>query len=275
MGVWGQVDPELAAKSKFAKYHALRIAKALKAGEDPNLSNPVQEPEPAGEESALALDPNDPEVQRINGTSSMQPSVETAPPSFAPSPTYDAKNSLPISPVGAPSAPPFGGESAHGDVSPLEPTDDRQNSVGGGYFPTVPTFTSENPAPSLPTAPEQPMEDAPSAPAPDDGQYNPQNFYQPPPSAPTATAPAPTASLADSIPSIPSVPPGPPQQVAPIADTNLPPPTAGGAQNYRNDDESILNAQKHAKWAISALNFEDVPTAVKELRIALETLGAR
>jgi vacuolar protein sorting-associated protein VTA1 len=34
-----------------------------------------------------------------------------------------------------------------------------------------------------------------------------------------------------------------------------------------------MAAQKHAKWAISALNFEDVPTAVKELRIALQALG--
>jgi vacuolar protein sorting-associated protein VTA1 len=33
-------------------------------------------------------------------------------------------------------------------------------------------------------------------------------------------------------------------------------------------------AAKHAKWAISALNFEDVDTAVKQLRLALETLGA-
>ena len=35
-----------------------------------------------------------------------------------------------------------------------------------------------------------------------------------------------------------------------------------------------MQAQKHAKWAISALNFEDVDTAVKELRIALNALGA-
>jgi vacuolar protein sorting-associated protein VTA1 len=36
----------------------------------------------------------------------------------------------------------------------------------------------------------------------------------------------------------------------------------------------MAGAQKHAKWAISALNFEDVPTAVRELRRALELLGA-
>ena len=35
-----------------------------------------------------------------------------------------------------------------------------------------------------------------------------------------------------------------------------------------------MKAQKHARWAISALNFEDVKTAVKELQSALESLGA-
>jgi vacuolar protein sorting-associated protein VTA1 len=33
-----------------------------------------------------------------------------------------------------------------------------------------------------------------------------------------------------------------------------------------------MSAQKHAKWANSALNFEDVPTAIKELRAALKDL---
>ena len=41
------------------------------------------------------------------------------------------------------------------------------------------------------------------------------------------------------------------------------------------DDEAVAKAQKHARWAISALNYEDVETAVKELRNALSTLGAR
>jgi len=45
--------------------------------------------------------------------------------------------------------------------------------------------------------------------------------------------------------------------------------------NYVADEEAVIKAQKHARWAISALNFEDVNTAVKELRGALEALGAR
>ena len=43
---------------------------------------------------------------------------------------------------------------------------------------------------------------------------------------------------------------------------------------YATDEEAIMKAQKHARWAISALNFEDVNTAVDELRGALNALGA-
>lgn len=45
-------------------------------------------------------------------------------------------------------------------------------------------------------------------------------------------------------------------------------------QNIVVDEESIMKAQKHARWAISALNFEDVPTAIRELKGALANLGA-
>ena len=52
-------------------------------------------------------------------------------------------------------------------------------------------------------------------------------------------------------------------------------PPVASQENYLADEEAVLKAQKHARWAISALNFEDVNTAVKELRGALESLGAR
>ena len=62
-------------------------------------------------------------------------------------------------------------------------------------------------------------------------------------------------------------------QSAPSQPTALPPVVS--QDNYLTDEEAILKAQKHARWAISALNFEDVNTAVKELRGALDSLGAR
>ncbi|KAI9869786.1 MAG: hypothetical protein M1823_008955, partial [Watsoniomyces obsoletus] len=63
---------------KFAKYHAVRIAKAIKAGEDPNLSNPA--PEPTLEEQLPPLDPNDADVQMLEGGAKpRQPSVVEVP----------------------------------------------------------------------------------------------------------------------------------------------------------------------------------------------------
>lgn len=65
--------------------------------------------------------------------------------------------------------------------------------------------------------------------------------------------------------------PVPPAQVP----TSAPAPAPVQNTNYSTDQKDINQAQKHAKWAISALNFEDVPTAVKELRNALAMLGAQ
>jgi vacuolar protein sorting-associated protein VTA1 len=39
------------------------------------------------------------------------------------------------------------------------------------------------------------------------------------------------------------------------------------------DDQAIALAQKHARWAVSALAFDDVDTAIKELRKSLKQLG--
>jgi vacuolar protein sorting-associated protein VTA1 len=40
------------------------------------------------------------------------------------------------------------------------------------------------------------------------------------------------------------------------------------------DDHNISLAQKHARWAVSALTFDDVDTAIKELKNALRFLGS-
>jgi len=147
----------------------------------------------------------------------------------------------------------------------METDNPRQNSVGGGYFPDVPTFTSEAAPPSLPTVNDTvspalpnapPMDSLRSPPATRDILPSPHDFYQQQPShPPAAQAPPPTFAK-------------PPPAVA-----QPPPPMTTSTGGYRTDDESVAAAQKHAKWAMSALNFEDVPTAVKELRIALQSLG--
>jgi vacuolar protein sorting-associated protein VTA1 len=141
-----------------------------------------------------------------------------------------------------------------------------------GWTPTQPSPTTSVP----PAAWSQP----PVSPPPGAG------FYHQPPAPPTipptfATSPPSTAAVA-------SPPVSPPTdayhtRMAPTANSARPtaPPVVPSASyapvragGFATDEAAIVGAQKHAKWAISALNFEDVPTAVRELRQALEMLGA-
>lgn len=238
MSIWAPIDPDITAKSKYAKFHAVRIAKAIKAGEDPNDSNRVKE-EPAEDSATNTYHP---------------PTVESAPESQYPSRPASVIQPAPIV------SPP-----AQDAVSPVEnATNPRQNSIGGGYFPSTPTFTSD-PAGTVapPTNPTTPF--VPSAPPPAvavDAPMSPSQFYTQP-TQPPASIPMHTPAV------IP--PPVPAPTPAPVP---LPPVQPVAPGTYRTDDDSVMLAQKHAKWAMSALNFEDVDTAVKELRLALQTLGA-
>ncbi|KAI9866625.1 MAG: hypothetical protein M1813_001177 [Trichoglossum hirsutum] len=320
--IWGNPEAEIAAKIKYAKFHALRIAKAIKAGEDPNLSNPKREPSPTPKEP---LDPNDLEVQLIASTPppargrprtasiedvpdehySLQPSLaaqsnidQSLNPSRAPSLPRPADLQTNFMPT--PPPPDFsagdnyysrGQPQGANDVSPVELSPERKDSEGGGYFPSIPTFTAGDVQMTTAADPPQPFpssyssygppahqspslpdpkptflpQAAPSAPPPMQqstryASYPMQHPQQPPP--PPQSYPYPYPSQQPSAPQ--PTPQAPPYQQAPVDTDRL-----------ICDEEAIAKAQKHARWAISALNFEDVKTAVKELRGALETLGAR
>ncbi|KAJ9101084.1 hypothetical protein QFC21_003302 [Naganishia friedmannii] len=84
------------------------------------------------------------------------------------------------------------------------------------------------------------------------------------PSAP-ATTPSPDAQ---PLPSAPSAP----RETVPV-----PVPVQTQPQAYPTDldSKSIERCQKHARWAISALDYEDLETARKELRLALDLLEGR
>lgn len=324
--IFGPIEAEIKDKAKYAKYHALRIVKAIKIGEDPNLSNPKQEPV-APEDTLPALDPNDPEVQMLNARG-RQPSVVDVPDeSDAVQARLAVQSHLneSIHPSRAPSAPP--NESAgvsplpreaadfysnnQADVSPISP--ERKPSTGGNYFPQMPEPLSTgglpNIPPTLPSAPadrDQTDIDLPSAP-PDiiDGPSlpaAPTDFSQPQPVVPKTPLDSFQAPPTPGQPPIASVPPNLPQ--APSLPQHIPPPVPTGRQlpqpvapssvtgsrqttapipavphvpisaPVHVDEEAMLKAQKHARWAISALNFDDVPTAIQEFQLALRTLGA-
>ncbi|KAK2601799.1 hypothetical protein QQS21_004683 [Conoideocrella luteorostrata] len=232
---WGTPEAEVLQKIKFAKWNAARILKAIREGKDPNESNPQIEEVPE-----QLLSPNDPAVQQI--TSPSGPPVASV---------------EEVADTGEPSAPP----------------------VQEGYFPHsapaaepfVPSPLSQSPGPSASGIPPPPAQ---VSPVPSPGfqipmQPSPQiptklpSQFAPPPPEPSVPPP----QIWQHTPTAPTSAPIPARQAAPLG----PPTTAQFTSNHKSMDQ----AQKHAKWAISALNFEDVPTAVQELRNALAMLGAQ
>lgn len=286
LSIWGPLEGEAAAKSKFAKFHALRIAKALKAGEDPNATNPVAEEPPKAEDGEDGIEAELRNMEGAGQAAYRPPTVESVQPS-RPESTVQGGPSipppvLPTSNLNEPADPNAGRE-----ISPIDPPESaatRTGSVGGGYFPSVPGESdapiASDPDLSIPAAPSALDEDGITAnethiPPPSD----PSNFYTTaPPSEDPATALPPSApAMQAPAPQPPFVSQPPAPTAAPIArapPVPVPVPSGPPPGGYRDDDESVAAAQKHARWAISALNFEDVPTAVRELRGALEKLGA-
>lgn len=198
------------------------------------------------------------------------------------------------------------------NVSPLEPSqsNDRTGSVGGGFFP-LPTFTAESNDSTLPTAPPTDVDDlglpnqpsfAPGSRISFPGDANDLELPDQPSFAPGSRTASPGGGNDLGLPSQPSFTPGsraapdfqpPPPSNIPFnpmppmprrvpqvpQNTHYPPPPVQSEPIVNNvievDDEAMAQAQKHARWAISALNFEDTQTAIKELREALKKLGAR
>lgn len=211
-----EVDPDITAKLKYAKWKASDISKALKAGVKPTPGPPGASLNEDGTDSvgveaitAPGVDPVSDKEADAAFRSALEADDE---------PTPSAPPSLPqfqeLPPPSAPAAadPPF-----PSSVFPSAPA-----APGPASFPSAPTVV---PSPPKPVPPPQPYT---------------------PPVAPVAARPPPPA----------------PQLYEPQA-----PPATG------LDPMRISEIQKHARWAISALNYEDVDTAKKELQLALSMLG--
>ncbi|KAI8622959.1 DUF605-domain-containing protein [Xylariaceae sp. FL1651] len=309
VNIWGQPDPEIQEKIKYAKWNAARILKAIKEGKDPNESNPRQE-EAKPEEGVAPLDPNDPEVQLIDSSPPRQATVEDVSDdgrvSHAPAPSYSLNPSAPVS---APASPLPPTAPVPDQVSPIGPPD-VPSQEPGSYFPSAPSAADQSPLdlpsttsmpppgsnarntfgspPAIPSPSSQPPAMPQSLPfATPGGPSSPQHYYHHPPQHPITHPPAFIPPQQHYLP--PQAPPTtqsyygqPSQPVVPKMTPAPPPPSvqqyggnSGPTGSFNYDDMAIAQAQKHAKWAISALNFEDVPTAVRELQAALATLGAR
>lgn len=315
--IWGKPNQETAAKTKYSKWLASEIIKAIREGRDPNDVNPRKKVATASQDEKgglPSLDPNDPEVRMLVGSDSGTAAVDK----------IDATQSFerPFSSHDAPSVSKSNeienlshrGESCLGSVSvclaqeshlaPSFPSNVRttpgqmspfapHEMTSSSYFPIVhsPTLSvsSVSPVQSMPNAPEYPPQVPQpgssgikdhdlSIPSHSSSQQMPLQQTSYPASPPTTFAPPSfqqhlsgeylsQPSTASSIPHVhPQITPTASESVPVIQEQHY------GHQKYTTSEAKITEAQKHAKWAVSALNFDDVPTAVKELRIALNEL---
>ncbi|KAJ5143599.1 Vacuolar protein sorting-associate Vta1 N-terminal [Penicillium bovifimosum] len=263
--IWGALDPEIAGRIKFAKFHAVRIVKAFKAGEDPNATNPApkQEEEPIDDPDVQAFD----ESVAEEASKPRQASIEEVPDESDRLGRELARKSVldeslhPSRTSSAPRAPADSGPEIPSVPrnAPGQPLDADNSSSGGLELPSTPATIGGSPSvPNLPDTPTafhsfpRPSID-PSMPAPD-----PASFYD------TPSAGAPTQP-----PVGPPFVPTPAAHVPAAQAPYVPPQPTHGV-----DDGSVQMAQKHARWAVSALTFDDVETAIKELRNSLKCLGA-
>lgn len=212
----------------------------------------------------MALDLNDPDVQRLGLLSQ------------SPQPAY-------VEEIPDGGEPPRSLPQAHEEYFPndhLEPPPEpfvpsplsQSPDLLVPSMPPPSTQYHETPSPSI-QVPSQPSPQIPAGLPAQFGALSPElNSASPPPwttasnlppqggtSSPLTTTPAPSVLRYPAAASSPAATPS--QSTTGVG--------------YTTDQKDINQAQKHAKWAISALNFEDIPTAVKELQNALASLGAR
>ncbi|OQE11972.1 hypothetical protein PENFLA_c066G00242 [Penicillium flavigenum] len=277
--IWGAPGPNIARRIKFGKYHAVRIVKAIKNGEDPNATNTV--PKEEEQESITAQ-----EIQVFDESVAEQASRPTQPP-IEQIPVESNHLGVQLAQQASPDVPPhLPRESSllrppvnsmldiasvlrNAPGFPVRRKDINNSQPGDSEVLSTPrTIGGSSSVPNLPDIPEA------------DKSRHPKTLHPFPPAAASSSsaavrAPASfhrlssanahisdPASLLSRSPSISrsrvasaaAAPPSQPLQSA--------------------DDQSISLAQKHAHWALSALTFEDVDTAVKEFKNSLRLLGA-
>ncbi|KAH8203571.1 hypothetical protein TruAng_002319 [Truncatella angustata] len=311
VNIWGPLDAETEKKIKFARWNAARILRAIREGKDPNESNPKMEDEDRVDEDDPELQaimagqaPKAATVEDVpdeGGRGYLGPNAAAA----------GAGAAYSVAPVSAPTSPPQSSAPAPDQVSPIAPSapDGYFPSAPGAAdddppleLPSAPdALQDQDPDLSIPSPPAAaPSATSPAGPssapfAPPVLPDTPHDFYRPTPSdLSTPFQPPPPPPQQPSQPASQPPPPSshyqqqqPPIQPPAHQPQHLPAPIArppaaqqygGGPPTnavYNADDLAQAQAQKHAKWAISALNFEDVPTAVRELKAALAALGAQ
>ncbi|KAH8924446.1 DUF605-domain-containing protein [Atractiella rhizophila] len=308
LAIFNQTSSDDADKIKYSKWKASDISKALREGRvpapgPPGWQPPALEPEPAEEGGidgviiskeeeaslrqelqSLGFQEHGREVEEDDEGAEIEeilrPNLKERPKSYSSttSATPPVLELRPSSPFYSPkfdsafetSQSLFLGKEKDKPSAPAEEEPDPNGFISVPSAPDLPQVAI-TPPPQPRSLPSPPL--PPSLPSPPPSSaYSPPPVSPPPvrPSYPTYVHPAPAAPILQRAPT-------------------LPPKTAGPSlvqqRNVQHEQEEtgplvtemtpmeIAKVQKHAKWAISALDYEDFETARKELRNALRMLG--
>lgn len=241
--VWSPLSGETQEKIKFSKFQAARILRAIKAGEDPNELYAIPDDEPTD------LNP-DQEEREVNDDQVVDDKPGSVKSEGA---NKDEQEQLPRN----------GSEEVNSSTGASASQDNVADAFSELNLPEAPKVNPESDI-SLPQAP----------------RANPKNDYELPKAPQVAPEIDPEKDL--SPPVQPAKPEGAPKipHKTPVGNRN----TASNSIPQSNPTSKLSsaeimaltkstgNAQKHAKYAISALNYDDVNTAIGELEKAIEIL---
>ncbi|GJN89756.1 hypothetical protein Rhopal_002745-T1 [Rhodotorula paludigena] len=288
LSIFGEATPENREKIKYAKWKASDIAKAFREGRTPTpgpagglqegdedavetsqvtaaeakeLSKELAELGTDDERRAQVEQGGETPAASTRSAASVGGSERAAADDDEP-----ASYPFPQQPTQAPSAPP----------ADLDAPDFIDEEPSHAATPAVPSFL-DTPVddPASPAPPTPVPQTHQTANLPDPGAHQPSE----PPAFPSAVFPsAPSLPAQPSAPSPPPAAPARPSAPSAAASTAPSRPLAPPAPVIESkcddfDPMTVAQVQKHAKWAISALNYDDFDTARKELRLALAMLG--
>ncbi|CAN6620537.1 hypothetical protein TRVA0_008S00892 [Trichomonascus vanleenenianus] len=259
LSLFHELDTATTNKVRYAKFHAARILKAVKTGQDPfDYEFPEDEDETEGEEELVGGEEVKPEViEGLTTTNDVtsRAASRSASPQLSASPSPGVVQQLPAHP-----------SSFLTEDEPAQPSSFLTEDEPPVVLPQAP--------PVLPNPPARPPKGTPTRLIPGG---------PPLPRAPSADPNQPESRAEAGAPPPPQPHFAPHQQTPPQPHipaphvAHHPPPqshhiTQADVQNIMSETELVASAQKHAKYATSALNYDDMDTAIKELTTALQLL---
>ncbi|CAG8492404.1 17853_t:CDS:2 [Racocetra persica] len=282
--VFGPLNPEIEEKIRYAKWKATDIVKALKEGQTPAPGPPGGEPalQPPLKEEDYVVNPSD-NVPSIDQFPSAPLAVDS------PSVSHMEENGLQLIPGftndSLPHQPPSSFPNNPPSSFPNNPPSSLPNNPPPPPPPPslipgltndplrhqIPSSFPSNPPPLPPSIPgftndslrHQPPSSFPSNPPLS------QNYVQPY-SSPIYQPTTPSSLPANQHPS--SLPTNQHPSSLPINQQHVRHYTQFSHHSVEIDPNIVASAQKHCKWAISALNYNDVKTAVENMHKALAML---